>query len=242
MKKSLFAIVLASAGFCALPALAQDTTSQDTTSQNAPSQGSMSQDSSSSMDSNSMSSMDSNPSTAGNYLPGDAVGHGRWFVNANVGQAHVFQGPYNNHPTTYALNGGYRWKVGQDMGLGLEVGYNDLGNYKLKNAFNNGDVNLKDRRNNLRGWTAGINAKINVWRGMYISGRGGVYGWKGDGYDNQSINRKHLDQVDYYAGAGVGYDISNNFSVGVAYDYFHARKDRVNLNNDTASVTAEYRF
>lgn len=236
MKKTVFAIVMASAGFCALPALAQDNVSQDNMSQDSMSQNSMSQDNSS------MSSMDSNPSTAGNYQPGDAVGEGRWFINAEVGEAHVATGPFNDHPTAYAINGGYRWKVGQDMGLGVEIGYNDLGNYKIKNSFNSNDVNLKSRRNALRGWTAGVNGKFNVWRGVYISGRGGVYGWKGDGYKNQSINRKHLDQVDYYLGAGVGYEVNNNFSVGVAYDYFHAGKSGINLNNDTASVTAEYRF
>ena len=226
MKKTLLAALAASIGFAALPALAQDMPQTDATS---------------SMSDSSMSTT-SDPSTGGNYQPGQAVGTGNWFVNAAVGQAHVAQGPYNDHPTTYAVNGGYRWKVGQDMGLGLEVGYNDLGNYKVKNAFNSNDVDLRSNRNNLRGWTAGVNGKINVWHGLYISGRAGAYGWKGDGYSNQSINRKHLDQVDYYAGAGFGYDINNNFSVGVAYDYFHANKDAVKLNSDTASITAEYRF
>jgi OmpA-OmpF porin, OOP family len=159
-----------------------------------------------------------------------------------VGQAHVNKGPYNDHPTTYAINGGYRWKVGEDLGLGVDVGYNDLGNFKLKNAFNDNPVNLKDQRNALRGWTAGVNGKINVWQGLYVSGRTGVYGWKGHGYANQDINRHDLDKVDYYAGAGVGYDINSHFGVGLAYDYYHAKKDGISLSTDTASLTAEYRF
>ncbi len=40
----------------------------------------------------------------------------------------------------------------------------------------------------------------------------------------------------------MGYDISENFSLGLAYDYYHAKKDRVSLSTDTASLTAEYRF
>lgn len=183
-----------------------------------------------------------NQPAGGNYLPSQSVGSGNWFIGANVGQGHVAKGPYSDHPTTYALNGGYRWKVGQDLGLGLDVGYNDLGNFKVKNVFNSNPVNLTKQRNNLRGWTAGVNGRINMWQGLYLSGRAGVYGWKGDGYDNQSINRKKLDKVDYYAGAGVGYDINERFSLGVAYDYFHAKKNGVNLTSDTASLTAEYRF
>ncbi|TPG11172.1 porin family protein [Rhodanobacter glycinis] len=217
MKKTLIALAIVSTALCTLPALAQDATPAPTTSDNT-------------------------ASTTGNYQPGQAIGSGNWFVDGRVGQAHVNKGPYNDHPTTYAVTGGYRWKVGEDLGLGVDAGYNDLGNFKLKNAFNSNDVNLKDQRNALRGWTAGVNGKINVWQGLYVSGRAGVYGWKGHGYANQDINRHNLDKVDYYAGAGVGYDINNHFGVGLAYDYYHAKKDGISLSTDTASLTAEYRF
>jgi len=210
MNKTLFALAIASASLCTLPALAQD-------SQEAAAVG-------------------------GNYQSAQPVGSGNWFIDGRIGQAHVNTGPYDDHPTAYAINGGYRWKVGQDLGLGVDVGYNDLGNYKLKNAFNDNPVNLTGRRNALRGWTAGVNGRINVWQGLYVSGRAGVYGWKGHGYDNQSINRHDLDKVDYYAGAGVGYDINQHFGVGLAYDYYHAKKSGIGLSSDTASVTAEYRF
>ncbi|KZC15363.1 autotransporter [Rhodanobacter sp. FW510-R12] len=183
-----------------------------------------------------------NPAAGGNFQPSQPIGSGNWFINGSVGQAHMRVGPYGDHPTTYALNGGYRWKVGQDLGLGVEVGYNDLGNFKLKNAFNSNAVNLTSQRQALRGWTAGANGKINVWQGLYLSGRTGIYGWKGDGYSNQDINRHHLDRVDYYAGAGVGYDFSERFGLGLAYDYYHAKKDHIGLSTDTASLTAEYRF
>jgi OOP family OmpA-OmpF porin/outer membrane immunogenic protein len=214
MKKTLLALAITSASLCALPALAQD----DTVSSSTPT------------------------SANGNYQPNQAVGSGNWFIGANVGQAHVAQGPYNDHPTTYALTGGYRWKVGQDVGLGVDIGYNDLGNFRLKNAFNSDEVNLTGRRNALRGWTAGVNGRINVWQGLYVSGRTGVYGWKGHGYNNQDVNRHSLDKVDYYAGAGVGYDFNNNFSLGLAYDYYHAKKHDISFSSDTATVSAEYRF
>lgn len=217
MKKSLIALAIASTALCTLPAFAQDSTAAPTGN-------------------------DSTTATTGNYQPGQAIGSGNWFVDGRVGQAHVNKGPYNDHPTTYAINGGYRWKVGEDLGLGVDAGYNDLGNFKLKNAFNDNPVNLKDQRNALRGWTAGVNGKINVWQGLYVSGRTGVYGWRGHGYANQDINRHDLDKVDYYAGAGVGYDINSHFGIGLAYDYYHAKKDGIGLSTDTASLTAEYRF
>jgi len=213
MKKTLFALTLISASLCAAPAFAQDTQT------------------------------DSTPAAAGgNYQPDRPVGSGQWFVNGSVGQGHINEGPYNDHPTTYAINGGYRWKVGQDLGLGVEVGYNDMGNYTLKNVFNGNDVNQKDVRNELRGWTAGVNGKINVWQGLYLSGRAGVYGWKGHGYSDQDFNRHDLSEVDYYGGAGVGYDFNDHFGMGLSYDYYHAGKNGVHLSTDTASLTAEYRF
>jgi OOP family OmpA-OmpF porin/outer membrane immunogenic protein len=217
MKKSLLALAFVSAGFCALPAFAQD--DAGTTASQPASAGAM-----------------------GNYQPDQPIGSGNWFLDGSVGQAHLYQGPYEDHPTTYAINGGYRWKVGPDLGLGVEVGYNDLGNFKVKNAFNSDDVNLTSRRNALRGWTAGVNGRIDVWKGLYVSGRTGIYGWKGHGYSNQDINRHDLDKVDYYAGAGVGYDFTSHFGLGLAYDFYHAKKDGIPLSSDTASLTAEYRF
>jgi OOP family OmpA-OmpF porin len=217
MQKTLYAFAITAASLCALPAFAQDMQSSNPTHADPASVG-------------------------GNFQPNQAVGSGNWFIDGSIGQAHLSHGPYGDHPTTYALNGGYRWKVGQDLGLGLEVGYNDLGNFKAKNAFNRNDVNLTKQRNALRGWTAGVNGKINVWQGLYVSARAGIYGWKGHGYNNQDINRHDLNQVDYYAGAGVGYDFTPNFSLGLAYDYFHAKKNSIDLSSDTASLTAEYRF
>ena len=221
MKNTLLALALASGSLLALPTLAQDAPATATSSGTP---------------------VAADASAGGNYQPDQAVGSGNWFVNGSVGESHVNKGPYNDHPTTYGINGGYRWKVGPDLGLGVEVGYNDLGNFKLKNAFNSNDVNLTSRRQALRGWTAGVNGHLDIWRGLYVSGRAGVYGWKGDGYSDQDINRHHLNRVDYYGGAGLGYDFNDHFGLGLSYDYYHASKSQTHLSTDTASVTAEYRF
>lgn len=178
----------------------------------------------------------------GYYQPDQAVGSGNWFVGANAGESHIAYGPFNDHPGAYAINGGYRWKVGQDLGLGVDIGYNDLGNLHLHNIFNSQAVNQTSKDQALRGWTAGVNGKINFYKGWYVSGRTGVYGWKGHGYSDQDFNRHNLDKVDFYAGAGAGYDFNDHFSVGLNYDYYHASKDNVDLTTDAATVSAEYRF
>lgn len=50
--------------------------------------------------------------------------------------------------------------------------------------------------------------------------------------------------TDWYAGVGIGYDISERFGVGIAYDYYKAvmRSQGIDLTSTVESLTAEYRF
>ncbi|HET8765048.1 MAG TPA: outer membrane beta-barrel protein, partial [Rhodanobacter sp.] len=50
------------------------------------------------------------------------------------------------------------------------------------------------------------------------------------------------DDTSWYAGAGVGYNLTPQLSVGLNYDYYDAKKQNVNLSTDMVSVNAEYRF
>ena len=77
----------------------------------------------------------------------------------------------------------------------------------------------------------------------YLSGRAGLYSWTGHGMDND-VNpiRKGLDDNSWYAGAGIGYNITPQLSVGVNYDYFDADKDHIDLSTDMVSASVEYRF
>lgn len=165
-----------------------------------------------------------------------------WFVNGNVGRTSVDKGPYDNHSTGYGINAGYRWALSPSVALGGEVGYNDLGNIRAKNVFHSDPV-VADGKSELHGWTAGVNGHFNVSPNWYLSARTGIYGWKGHGLSNdENPIRKGLDDTSWYAGAGVGYDFSNNVSVGLNYDYYDAKKDRVDLSTDMVSVSAEIRF
>jgi OOP family OmpA-OmpF porin/outer membrane immunogenic protein len=171
-----------------------------------------------------------------------ASDNGGWFVNGNVGRTSIDKGPYDGHDTGYAVNGGYRWAVNPNVALGVEGGYNDLGNIHAKNVFNSGDV-VQRGKSQLHGWTAGVNGHFNIDQNWYVSARGGIYGWKGHGTsNNENPVRKGLDDTSWYAGAGVGYDFSNRVSVGINYDYFDAKKHNLDLSTDMVSVSAEYRF
>jgi len=168
--------------------------------------------------------------------------NGGWFINGNVGRTAINHGPYDNHDTGYALNGGYRWSLAPNFALGAEVGYNDLGNIHAKNIFNSSPV-IVPGKSSLHGWTAGANAQLDLDPSWYLSGRAGVYSWTGHGLSNDvnPIN-KSLSQTSWYSGAGVGYRITQNLSVSLDYDYFHAKKSNVDLSTDMISAGAEYRF
>lgn len=168
--------------------------------------------------------------------------NGGWFINGNVGRTSIDKGPYNDSDTGYAINGGYRWAVNPSIALGVEGGYNDLGNIHARNIFNSRPV-IDGTKSQLHGWTAGVNGHFNLTPNWYVSARGGIYGWRGHGLSNDDFpTRRSLNDTSWYAGAGVGYDFTNNMSVGINYDYYDAKKHNVDLSTDMVSISAEYRF
>jgi OOP family OmpA-OmpF porin/outer membrane immunogenic protein len=170
------------------------------------------------------------------------TGNGGWFVNGNVGRTSIDKGPYNDSDTGYAINGGYRWAVNPSLALGVEAGYNDLGNIHAKNIFTSRPV-IDGTKSQLHGWTAGVNGHFNLTPNWYLSARGGIYGWKGHGLSNDDLpTRQNLNDTSWYAGAGVGYDFTSHMSVGLNYDYYDAKKHDVDLSTDMVSISAEYRF
>jgi len=168
--------------------------------------------------------------------------NGGFFINGNAGHAQVISGPNSGSDTGYAIDGGYRWSLTPNFSLGPEVGYNDLGNVQIKNVFNSQPVVANDK-SSLHGWTAGASAHYNFTPNWYVSGRAGLYAWRGHGLNNDPFPvDEHRSDNGYYGGAGVGYDFNRSFGVGVAYDYYHADKSDLNLSTNLWSVNAEYRF
>ncbi|GAA0718714.1 porin family protein [Dokdonella soli] len=170
-----------------------------------------------------------------------AADNSGFFVNGNIGQSNLSKGAYDDNDTGYAANVGYRWAVAPNLLLGVEGGYADLGSVSPKSAFNGaglGDASIK-------GWTLGANGHFNVTDNWYVSGRAGFFraDLKG-GYLGAAGLPVRVDDSSnkWYAGAGFGYDFSNNLSVGLNYDYYKADKNGVSFNPDLVSVSAEYRF
>jgi OmpA-OmpF porin, OOP family len=134
---------------------------------------------------------------------------------------------------------GWRWN-----GLvGPEIGYVYLG--RPKDVANDAQLSVKPRAA-----TVGINAKYNFYQNWFVTGHAGymrsqsyVTAISGDSSDRAKTWNNGL-----YAGLGVGYDVTNNFSVGLNYDNYRVQignntnvaHDRTNVAAYSASV--EYRF
>ena len=170
------------------------------------------------------------------------------FINGNIGQSNLNKGAYDDSDTGYAANIGYRWALAPNFLLGVEGGYTDLGSV----SPSSGSPALGDAK--ISGWNVGANAHFNLTDNWYLSGRAGLFraNLKG-GYVNSvtpDLNGNPvygITQVDdnsnkWYAGAGFGYDFSNNVSVGLNYDYYKASRNGFNVNPHMVSVSGEYRF
>jgi len=167
-------------------------------------------------------------------------GAGGFFINGNLGESSLDHHGYDDNDTAFQGNIGYRWALSPGVALGVEGGYTDLGKFSPKN---NEDAILGDA--SLKGWTLGVNGHFNLTPEWYLSGRTGIFhsDLKG-GYFNTPDTVVYVDDTanKFYAGAGVGYDFSNNFSLGLNYDYYKANKNGLNLDPSMFSVSAEFRF
>ncbi len=192
-----------------------------------------------------------------------AIGHAQAtdgaFVSGNLGSASFDSGSIDETDTSYGINGGYRWAVSPSTLIGFEAGYVDLGKYSFPASvtaltpigtpptepttyFGSGTTQLS-------GWTIGANGRFNLSPNWYIGGRVGFLRVSVDSRiridrPDGSVMKDHYDvNADgWYAGTGFGYDFSNNFSIGLSYDYYSAEKDGAKINPDVVSVSGEYRF
>ena len=165
---------------------------------------------------------------------------GGFFINGNVGDSNVSKGLYDDDDTGFGGNVGYRWAVAPNVLLGVEGGYTDLGKFSTGNNVNGFFPDAE-----IKGWTLGANGHFNLTPNWYVSGRAGFFraDIKGAYFDPANAVVRVDDTANkWYAGAGFGYDFSNNFGIGLNYDYYKADKSNLDLNADLISVSAEYRF
>ncbi|MEP7042806.1 MAG: porin family protein [Dokdonella sp.] len=170
-----------------------------------------------------------------------AADNSGFFINGNVGQTNLSKGIYDDDDTGYSINGGYRWAVAPNLLLGVEGGYADLGEFAAKDSFRGNGLLGKAE---VKGWNLGVNGHYNVTNNWYVSGRAGLFraDVKGSYLNGDTARFVDDHSNSYYAGAGIGYDFSNNFSVGLNYDYYKTDKQNLKLDPNLVSVSAEYRF
>jgi len=208
------------------------------------------------------------------YRPSLSVGEGAGFVTGNIGRTdggtagRFGTGNFNflesneGRQTGYGVSGGYRWKVSDRWGVGAELGYVDLGNFRVRNVFNDDPVDQTEARNALRGWTAGANARVNITPEWYVGMRGGYFRASDNttdyyntvGQELRVRSGREAGRNSWYAGVGTGWNATENFSIGLHYDY-HRAKSGTFIDEDSGveidgpkrstalvGLTAEYAF
>jgi OOP family OmpA-OmpF porin/outer membrane immunogenic protein len=177
-------------------------------------------------------------------LAGHAAEKDGFFINGSVGQSDYSQGLYDDEDTAYGVNLGYRWALSPRFAFGVEGGYTNLGQWSPET----GDLDIPDREllrdSELKGWTAGVNAHLNLSDQWYLSGRTGFFRADAEGDILVAGVPFRADNTsnEWYAGAGVGYDFTDNFSLGLNYDYYKSDNKGLKVDPGVLSVNAEARF
>jgi OmpA-OmpF porin, OOP family len=166
-----------------------------------------------------------------------------WYVGAEAGYGQVNQGNYDNKGNYIGgVKGGYRFAINPEASVGVEAGYQYLGFIDAKGA---NDVNSDRAR--LRGPTLGANLRWNFNPSWYAEVRAGAFYAQGQGLTNTyDTSYERFERIRPYAGVGVGYNIAQNWSVGVNYNYYDGTSrggnQGVQLQTNAVTVAAEYRF
>ena len=151
-----------------------------------------------------------------------------FFLDGRIGRSDF----ENGKDTSYGISGGYRWGM-----FGLEGGYVDLGKSDSGRSGSSGLHQGID----LRGRTAGVNGHFDLSPTWYLSARGGLLRWKAD-MNFAATPDAEFSGNGWYAGAGVGYNVSERVGIGLNYDHYRAEKNRMDFNADAISVNTEIRF
>ena len=164
-----------------------------------------------------------------------------FFVAGNLGQSNYRMGGVSDKTDVFQnVRFGWRW----NGIVGAEIGYAYLG--KVKNDFNFGNSWAKPRVAQI-----GVTAKYNFHDGWFVTGHGGYLRSRttaGITVGNVSASEKSWNNG-WYAGAGVGYDVTRNVSLALNYDNYHVKNGRggsdqpqTNANVAAYSASVEYRF
>ncbi|HZP64711.1 MAG TPA: outer membrane beta-barrel protein [Rudaea sp.] len=168
---------------------------------------------------------------------------GGFFVDADVGKSTSI-GSLDGSSSSYSGTLGYRWDVRPGIALGIEAGYKNIGHFEetITIPEPSGAVGPYSFRESSRGFFLGANGRFDLIRDWYLTSRLGAFRYHDEHsviYDGTFSSWKDFD-TGWYVGIGFGYDVNQNFSVGLNYN----RSDPHNSDVGTRelSLSAEYRF
>lgn len=184
---------------------------------------------------------------------------GHFFVKGSAGQSTLSVNIPDDNGPTYLLSGGYRWQIAPTNALGIEVGYGKFGKFTTEAVITDlgidPETEISDERVpyriNVKALKLGLSGAFQFNEAWQASYRGG---WvrmddRGTAYfpenDLRVANSTRLNG--YYLGAGITRHLTQQFSVGLDYDYFNLgnseeRKAGLDYGMKMLSASAEYRF
>ncbi|GAB3779250.1 outer membrane beta-barrel protein [Dyella agri] len=161
-----------------------------------------------------------------------------FYVAGNLGQTRYRADVSHDNGVFQNVRFGWRW----NGYVGPEIGYVYLG--RPKDVSNNVSSWLKPRAA-----TVGVNGKYDFYQNWFVTGHAGYMrsqSYMGETIGNGGERAKSWNNG-WFAGAGVGYNITSNVSLAVNYDNYHLLYGRrgdgqSHLNVAAFSGSIEYRF
>jgi opacity protein-like surface antigen len=178
-----------------------------------------------------------------------AADTGNFYVGAEAGQAQYRLGAIPGEhldakDTAAAVRFGYVWHWAVDFGV--EGGYVSLG--KVTDDYTNSNGGYPSNTSvETSGLFAGAKVKYHFADTWYVSARAGTFQSHvklrdHDGSPEGGNYRASSTNGSWYAGAGVGYELTPEFSLGLSYDNYRSKAGIDEFNTAMFALSAEYRF
>ena len=162
------------------------------------------------------------------------------FVQAKVGQAHWNGYGLSDNRLGYGVSGGYRFEVAERQSIGPELGYVNFGKPRTSDGMGNA-ASVKGEA-----YTLGVNYRYRFdATPMSFQARGGYARWHGHASVTEAgfgTSSGSSNGNGWYAGVGVGYDVTPRTSIVVAYDYERNKVFGEHVNTGTTTAGVEFRF
>lgn len=164
-----------------------------------------------------------------------------FFVTGNLGQSNYRVGGLTDKSDVFqSVRFGWRW----NNIVGAETGFTSLGQGKLSN----GPLTIGFQP---KAVILGVNAKYDFYGSWFVTGHGGYLRSRTTAsatYGDSRTTTKSWNNG-WYAGVGVGYNVTDNVALALNYDNYHvkfgragASQSQLNANVAAYSASLEYRF